>query len=170
MDVLEYEDTARRHTLGRGLSNEILWCWPIFPIRRVIDGRPVASRMITHLVRAKLQIRYHVENAFSFVTKLGHYPPLLSTPWLRRHDASIRLAANKVTFDSEQCCKHYNAPGARPRSKDWSSSPNDRKTHAHRTGPSSAQQLCCTSTGRKSYRFSQFPSERWMQPLKSPAG
>ena len=64
------EDFARRHQ------------FPLIPLKQprtleVIDGRPIASRMITHLVRAKLQIRHHVEDAFFFVTRLGHYPLVL---------------------------------------------------------------------------------------------
>ena len=42
------------------------------------------------------------------MTKLGHYPHVLGIPWLQHHDVSIRFTANKVTFDSERCCKHHN--------------------------------------------------------------
>jgi len=98
------EDFAHRHH------------FPLIPLKtprtmEVLDGRPVASGMITHLVHAKLQIRHHVEDAFFFVTKLGHYPLVLGIPWLRHHDVNIRFIANKITFDSERCCKHHNAHG-----------------------------------------------------------
>ena len=67
------EDFARRHQ------------FPLIPLKtphalEVIDRRPIASGMITHLVRAKHQIRHHVEDAFFFVTRLGHYPHVLGIP------------------------------------------------------------------------------------------
>ena len=76
------EDFARRHQI------------PLIPLKtphpqEVIDRRPIASGMITHLVRAKLQIRQHVEDAFFFVTRLGNYPRVRGIPWLRHHDFNI---------------------------------------------------------------------------------
>ena len=67
--------------------------------------------MITHLVRGKVQIRHHVEDAFFFVRGLGHYLLILGIPWLRHHDVNIRFILNKLTFDSERCCTHHNAYG-----------------------------------------------------------
>ena len=55
----------------------------------ILNGRRVVSGQITHIVRAKLQMRNHVEEAFSFITKLGHYPLVLGIPWRRHHDISI---------------------------------------------------------------------------------
>ena len=55
----------------------------------VIDGSLVMSGQITHIVRAKLQIANHMEEAFFFITKLGHYPLVLVIPWWRHHDISI---------------------------------------------------------------------------------
>ena len=59
--------------------------FPLIPLKKprdleVIDRRPVVSGQITHIVRAKLQIRNHVEEAFFFITKLGHYPLVLGIP------------------------------------------------------------------------------------------
>ena len=59
------EDFARRHQ------------FPLIPLKKprtlqVIDGRPIAFGMITHLVRAKLQIRHHVEDAFFFLQGLAN--------------------------------------------------------------------------------------------------
>ena len=67
------KDFARQHQL------------PLTPLRNarqleVIDGRPVSSGLITHFVRAKLQIQQHLEEALFFVTKLGHYPVVLGIP------------------------------------------------------------------------------------------
>ena len=67
--------------------------------------------MITHLVRAKLQIRHHVEDTFFFVTRLGHYPLVLGILWLWYHDVNIRFILNKLTFDLERCCTHHNTHG-----------------------------------------------------------
>ena len=90
--------------------------FPLIPLKKprtveVIDGRPIASGMITHLVHAKRQIRHHVEDAFFFVIRLGHYPLVLGIPWLRHHDVNIRFIRNKLTFDSERCCAHHHAHG-----------------------------------------------------------
>ena len=76
------QDFARRHQC------------PLIPLKKpcaleVIDGRPIASCMITHLARTKLQIRHHVEDAFFFVTRLGHYPLVLGIPWILHHNVSI---------------------------------------------------------------------------------
>ena len=91
------EDFASRHQ------------FPLIPLKKphaleVIDGRLIASGMITHLVCVKLQIRHHVEDAFFFVTRLGHYPLVLGIPWLQYHDVHIRFILNKLTFDAERCC------------------------------------------------------------------
>ena len=98
------EDFARRHLFLQ------------IPLKQprtleVIDGRPIASGMLTHLVRAKLQIRHHVEDAFFFVTRLGHYLLVLGIPWLRHHDVNILFILNKLTFGSKWCCTHHNAHG-----------------------------------------------------------
>jgi len=67
------KDFIRRHQL------------PLTPLRNsrqleVIDGRPVSTGLITHFVRAKLQIQERLEEALFFVTKLGHYPVVLGIP------------------------------------------------------------------------------------------
>jgi len=69
----------------------------------VIDGRPIETGPITHLVKIPLHIAGHHEQLFAFVTKLGHYPLVLGIPWLRHHDVAIRFASNSVTFDSDHC-------------------------------------------------------------------
>ena len=68
--------------------------FPLIPLKKprtleVIDGRPIASGMITHLLHAKLQIRHHVEVTFFFITRIGHYLLVLGIPWLRHHDVNI---------------------------------------------------------------------------------
>jgi hypothetical protein len=43
-----------------------------------------------------------------FITKLGHYPIVLSIPWLKQHDVAIHFASNLVTFGSQYCLAHCN--------------------------------------------------------------
>src|SRR6266567_6825675 len=77
----------------------------------VIDGQPVASGRTTHVTKARLQIRHHVEDAVFFITQLGHYPVVLGIPWRQYHDVTIRYSQNRITFDSERFCRHHNAYG-----------------------------------------------------------
>ena len=46
----------------------------------VIDGRPILSAAVTHLAIVTLQIPNYTEILPLFVTKLGHYPIVLSIP------------------------------------------------------------------------------------------
>ena len=90
--------------------------FPLIPLKKprtleVINGRPIVSGIITHLVRTKLQIRHHVEDAFFFVTRLGHYPLVLGIPWLQHHDVNIRFIHHKLTFNAERYCTHHNVHG-----------------------------------------------------------
>ena len=69
------EDFARHHQL------------PLTPLQyprslEVIDGRPIFSGDITHLANTHLSILEHHETLPMFVTKLGHYPVVLSILWL----------------------------------------------------------------------------------------
>jgi hypothetical protein len=84
---------------------------PMFKLRvprtlEVIDGRPIFSREITHIVKVGLTIGQHHEPLPAFVITLAHYPLVLGIPWLRHHDVSIRFASNTVTFDSGYCKTH----------------------------------------------------------------
>jgi hypothetical protein len=91
---------------------------PQLPLKKprrleVIDGRPVSSGKITHYIKTTLKINDHLEEAFFYVTKLGHYPIVLGIPWLCQHDVSIRFLTNTVTFDSPYClssCSLGNQP------------------------------------------------------------
>jgi hypothetical protein len=67
---------------------------PMFKLRvphtlEVIDGRPISSGEITHIVKVGFTIGQHHETLPAFVTTLGHYPLVLGIPWLRHHDVSI---------------------------------------------------------------------------------
>jgi len=86
---------------------------PQLPLKKprcleVIDGRLVSSGKITHYVKTTLKINGHLEEAFFYITKLGHYPIVLGIPWLRQHDVSIRFPTNTVTFDSLYCLSSCN--------------------------------------------------------------
>ena len=93
------EEFARDHNL------------PLFKLKQprsleVIDGRPVESGMITHLIKVEMNINNHREIIPIFITKLGHYPIVLGLPWLQRHDVDISFAKNSLTFNSNFCLSH----------------------------------------------------------------
>ncbi|KAH0603992.1 uncharacterized protein H6S33_007023 [Morchella sextelata] len=77
----------------------------------VIDGRPITSGKITHIVDVSLDIHGHREIAPCFVTKLGHYPIVMGIPWMRRHDITIRPKENLLVFDSRNCHQHCSISG-----------------------------------------------------------
>ncbi|KAH0611537.1 uncharacterized protein H6S33_010802 [Morchella sextelata] len=77
----------------------------------VMDGRPIQSGEITHIVDVSLDIHGHREIASCFVTKLGHYPIVMGIPWMRRHDVTIRPKDNLLIFDSRNCCQHCSLSG-----------------------------------------------------------
>ncbi|KAH0604200.1 uncharacterized protein H6S33_007231 [Morchella sextelata] len=77
----------------------------------VIDGRPIKSGKITHIVDISLDIHGHREIVPCFVTKLGHYPIVMGIPWMRRHDVTIRPKENLLVFDSRSCCQYCSLSG-----------------------------------------------------------
>ena len=102
--------------------------FPLIPLKKlrdleVMDGRPIVSGQITHISHAELQIRNHVEEAFFLITKLGHYPLVHGIPWQRQHEISIQYSQNKVTFDSDLCCRKHNAYGRPTWIKGWEQVP-----------------------------------------------
>ena len=87
---------ARQHNLPQFTLKE--------PRRlKVIDGRPIDSRDITHTVKVKLDINGHQEQLTAFITKLGHYPIVLGIPWLPHHNPHIDWEKNTIDFVSPQC-------------------------------------------------------------------
>jgi len=95
------EDFARHHQL------------PLTPLwyprnLEVIDGRLISSGDITHVANTHLSILEHHESLPMFVTKLGHYPIVLSIPWLELHDVAIRFSSRTLTFGSQYCVSHCN--------------------------------------------------------------
>ena len=69
----------------------------------VIDGRPIKSGNITHMIKISLSINGHEERLPAFITHLGYYPLVLGKPWPKRHDVSIRFATHTVIFDLPYC-------------------------------------------------------------------
>lgn len=72
---------------------------------QVIDGRPVESGAITHIVKLALNIQGHLEYAPFLVTKLGHYPIVMGLPWMRHHDLVLRPRQNQIIFSSPSCVR-----------------------------------------------------------------
>lgn len=72
----------------------------------VIDGRPIASGDITHMVKIPIAIGGHYETLPAFVTKLGHYRLVLGIPWMKRHDITINFATSTLSFASSHCKQH----------------------------------------------------------------
>ena len=70
---------------------------------RLIDGRAINSRLITQEVIVNLQVGNHEEKLVADITNTGRYACILGTPWLSRHDPTIRWSRNEVIFDSEYC-------------------------------------------------------------------
>ena len=69
----------------------------------VIDGRPIDSGDITHVVKIGLDINGHRERISAFVTRLGHYPLVLGIPWLRHYNPAIDWATDTIDFISRRC-------------------------------------------------------------------
>jgi hypothetical protein len=74
----------------------------------VIDGHPISSGDITHAANVTLSIREHQEHLPMFVIKLGHYPIVLSIPWIELYDVAIRFSPCTLTFGSQYCTANCN--------------------------------------------------------------
>lgn len=57
---------------------------------RVIDCRVINSGLITHEALVQLEIGGHREVIMADITNTGRYPCILGTPWLVRHNPTIR--------------------------------------------------------------------------------
>lgn len=84
---------------------------------RVIDGRMINSGLITKEAILTLCIGQHQETLVADITNTGKYPCILGTPWLGRHDPTIRWAQKTVTFDSKYCRQACLQDGAGHRNK-----------------------------------------------------
>ena len=81
---------------------------PLTPLVRprvleVVDGRPAAAGMLTHLAKLKMNVNGHHEHGSFLVTQLGHYPVVLGVKWLQIHDPFVSWSRNTLTFSSSYC-------------------------------------------------------------------
>lgn len=67
------------------------------------DGTTSNTSITRHTAPVHLQIGNHVELIELNLSKIGHYPVILGTPWSRIHDPLISFSENKVTFSSVFC-------------------------------------------------------------------
>ena len=72
-------------------------------VLQVVDGRPIATGMLTHLVKLQLSIDAHSEPGSFLVTQLGHYPVVLGVKWLQIHDPFVSWSRITLTFSSRYC-------------------------------------------------------------------
>ena len=70
---------------------------------RVIDGRVINSRLITHEAIVELKVENHQETLIADITSTKRYLCVLGTPWLVRHNPTIRWSKGEVLFDSPYC-------------------------------------------------------------------
>lgn len=94
---------------------------------RVIDGRVINSGLITHEAQVELVIGDHRETLVADITNVGRYACILGTPWLTRHDPTIRWSRREVLFDSSYCQKNcVLRNGEVPIDKDMSGYPEEK--------------------------------------------
>jgi transposase InsO family protein len=64
----------------------------------VIDGRPIESGAVTHSCSVLSEFSGRTDNISLDVTRLGSYPLVLGTPWLRRNNPVIDWRRNLITL------------------------------------------------------------------------
>ena len=69
----------------------------------VIDGRPIASGDVTHMVKIFVKMKHHGEELPAFLTTLGHITLVLGIPWMRDHDVKLDFADNYLEFTADKC-------------------------------------------------------------------
>ena len=69
----------------------------------VIDGQPIASGDVTHMVKVFAKIRKHEEDIPAFTTTLGHYKLILEIPWMRDHNVKLDFNENSLEFTADKC-------------------------------------------------------------------
>lgn len=69
----------------------------------MIDGRPISSGEVTHSVTLFTNVGERRHTIEYDVTKLGSYPVVLGTPWLRHHNPSIDWRKNSVDLKHDTC-------------------------------------------------------------------
>lgn len=69
----------------------------------VIDGPMINSGLITREATIEVEVGDHWELLVADITNMGPYPCILRTPWLVRHDPTIRWSEKEVMFESVYC-------------------------------------------------------------------
>lgn len=72
----------------------------------VIDGCPVTSGDITHIVSLALNIKGHYEEIEVFLIELGDQNLILDIPWLRYHDVLLNFWEHTLSFPSPRYSWH----------------------------------------------------------------
>ena len=67
---------------------------------KVIDGQIINSGLITHEAIFQLHFLGHTETLTTDLTNTSKYPCILGTPWLIRHDPTIRWSEKRIIFYS----------------------------------------------------------------------
>jgi hypothetical protein len=82
---------------------------PLFPLKRSFelrgfDGDREDPRFVRYFTRCTFRSGDHIEkDAFFYVTALAHYPIILGTSWLQKHDPKTSWSGWTITFDSKYC-------------------------------------------------------------------
>ena len=64
----------------------------------VIDGRPIASGDVTHMVEVFVKIGNHEEQLPAFLTIFKHYKLVRRIPWMGDHDVKLDFTENSLNF------------------------------------------------------------------------
>jgi hypothetical protein len=75
--------------------------------RRVlaVNGREVASGLVTHNTTVKLTTNNHQEMIKLHCITISNSPIILGLPWLKKHNPKINWREGRVMFDSNKCAK-----------------------------------------------------------------
>jgi hypothetical protein len=70
----------------------------------VIDGRTIASGVITHKTTPlELCIDKHAEKIVLNIISTPHHPVILGMPWLEAHNLIIDWRSKTFTFSTQRC-------------------------------------------------------------------
>ncbi|RYF06361.1 MAG: hypothetical protein EOO77_27005, partial [Oxalobacteraceae bacterium] len=115
---------------------------------------------IRHYTRCDLKTGDHMEKGVPlFLTRLAHYPIVLGTPWLEKHNPTTDWAGSTIVFQSDYCRAHCNMP-SRPstiRMHSRNISPDlrspDRRVALQEIGIEEVSLNACRRYGRRGYNL-----------------
>lgn len=115
---------------------------------------------IRHYTRCDLKTGDHAEKGVPlFLTRLAHYPIVLGTPWLEKHNPTTDWAGSTIVFQSDYCRSHCNMPHRpstiRMHSRNVSVDPGspDRRTALEKIGIEEVSLNACRRYGRRGYNM-----------------